>query len=313
MTTAGSTATATATVAATATATATRPGGANAPYRERVLRDAGAITLPDLDHHVDGEPLFRSASPEGLLTLTVRGDQLPTAYLDDVYRFRLAQYLKRGWLNEEVAAAADLGAEPYDGHALQDQHTLVVEEDTGRLRGYGTLAHTRSPVQTLLGDAAHLPFVVERDYGLRLADELGASTPSHHVWEGKRLVRDYAMGRSQAAVSVPWWVYRGWAEGCLRALAEDGAAIVGDGKPGGAVLQLSLLGFHTRMLDVPANPADPTDLFAPMWDQQQRSYPFVLTDANALRPTLSHLDAILASGETGSVAARLTAFKEERA
>lgn len=296
----------------TATPTATHPGGTNAPYRERVLREAAAITLPDLDHHVDGEPLFRSASPEGLLTLTVRGDQLPAAYLDDVYRFRLAQYLKRGWLNEEVAAAADLGAEPYDGHALRDQHTLVVEEETGRLRGYGTLAHTRSPVGTLLGDAAHLPFVVERDYGLRLADELGAATPSHHVWEGKRLVRDYAMGRSQAAVSVPWWVYRGWAEGCLRALAEDGAAIVGDGKPGGAVLQLSLLGFHTRMLDVPANPADPTDLFAPMWDQQQRSYPFVLTDANALRPTLSHLDAILASGETGSVAARLTAFKEER-
>ncbi|MGW6980606.1 hypothetical protein ACWGE1_14345 [Streptomyces sp. NPDC054932] len=292
------------------TAAPTNP--ATASYRERVLQDTAAIRLPDLDSHVDGEPLFRSASPEGLLTLTVRGAQLPTAHLDDIYRFRLAQYLKRGWLNEELAAAADLTAEPYDAHALQDQHTLVVEEETGRLRGYGTLAHTRSPEHTLLGDDAHLPFVVERDYGLRLADELGAATPAKRVWEGKRLMRDYAMDRSQAAVSVPWWVYRGWAEGCLRALSEDGAAIVGDGKPNGAILQLALLGFRTRTLDVPAHPADPGDLFAPMWDQEQRSYPFVLTRADTLRPTLTHLDAILASGETGSVAARLTAFQEAR-
>ncbi|MFF6979675.1 hypothetical protein ACFZAV_18415 [Streptomyces sp. NPDC008343] len=295
------------------TAAPTHAPTATSSYRERVLRDTAGIRLPELDSHVDGEPLFRSASPEGLLTFTVRGAQLPTTYLDDVYRFRLAQYLKRGWLNEELAAAADLTAEPYDAHALQDQHTLVVEEETGRLRGYGTLAHTRSPDHTLLGDDAHLPFVVERDYGLRLADELGTTTPANRVWEGKRLMRDHAMDRSQAAVSVPWWVYRGWAEGCLRALAEDGAAIVGDGKPNGAILQLSLLGFRTRTLDVPARAADPTDLFAPMWDQQQRSYPFVLTDNNALRPTLAHLDTILASGEAGSVAARLAAFQEARA
>ncbi|AQT72300.1 MULTISPECIES: hypothetical protein [Streptomyces] len=292
--------------------TATPTGPATASYRERVLRDTADIRLPDLDSRVDGEPLFRSASPEGLLTLTVRGAQLPAAYLDDIYRFRLAQYLKRGWLDEGLAAAADLAGEPYDAHALQDQHTLVVEEDTWRLRGYGTLARTRSPEHTLLGDDAHRPFVVERDYGLRLADELGPATPADRVWEGKRLMRDYAMERSQAAVSVPWWVYRGWAEGCLQALAEDGSAIVGDGKPNGAILQLAMLGFDTRTLDVPALPADPTDLFAPMWDQQQRSYPFVLTRGDALRPTLNHLDAILASGETGSVAARLTAFREAR-
>ncbi|MBD0706859.1 MULTISPECIES: hypothetical protein [unclassified Streptomyces] len=282
-------------------------------YRERVLRAAADTRLPDLDALVDGEPLFRSTSPEGLLTLTVRGAQLPAAYLDDVYRFRLAQYLKRGWIDEDLAAAAGLAVEPYDTHALEDQHTLVVETETGILRGYGTLARTRSPEHTLLGDDTHLPFVVERDYGLRLADELGATTPSNRVWEGKRLMRDYAMERSQAAVSVPWWVYRGWAEGCLKALAEEGAAIVGDGKPNGAILQLSLLGFHARTLDVPALAVDPGDLFAPMWDQQQRSYPFVLTGSDALRPTLDHLDAVLASGTPGSVAARLTAFREARA
>ncbi|MER7946691.1 hypothetical protein ABTY59_04765 [Streptomyces sp. NPDC096079] len=281
-------------------------------YRVRVLHETRAIVLPDLESHVEGEPVFRAASPEGLLTLTVRGAQLPAPYLADVYRFRLAQYLQRGWVNEEAAAARDLDAEPYDASALDDQHTLVVEEETGRLRGYGTLAGSRGPAGTRLGDPDHRPFVVERDYELRLADHLGADTPAAHVWEGKRLVRDYAMDRSQAGVSVPWWVYRGWAEGCVRALAAEGAAIVGDGKPGVAIQQLGLLGFEARMLDVPAHPSDPADLFAPMWDQQQRSYPFVLTDGDRLRPTLAHLDAILASGEPGSVGARLTAFRETR-
>ncbi|MFF7166051.1 hypothetical protein ACFZBP_32555 [Streptomyces sp. NPDC008086] len=281
-------------------------------YRVRLLHETRAITLPDLESSVDGEPIFRAASPEGLLTLTVRGAQLPAPYLSDVYRFRLAQYLQRGWINEDIAAARGLDAEPYDETALTDQHTLVVEEETGRLRGYGTLAGTRSPAGTRLGDAEHRPFVVERDYALRLADHLGAATPSAHVWEGKRLVRDYAMDQSQAGVSVPWWVYRGWAEGCVRALADEGAAIVGDGKPGVAIHQLGLLGFSARMLDVPAKPPAPTDLFAPMWGQEQRSYPFVLTDGDALRPTLAHLDAVLASGEPGSVGGRLTAFQEAR-
>ncbi|MFJ8669526.1 hypothetical protein [Streptomyces sp. NPDC093600] len=282
-------------------------------YRERVLRDTADIRLPGLDTDLIGEPLFRSVSPEGLLTVTVRGAQLPSAHLEDVYRFRLAQYLKRGWVNEELAAARQLTGEPHDAQALRDFHTLVVEADTGRLRGYGTLACTRDAEGTLLGDDGHLPFVVERDYRMRLADHLGPATPAARVWEGKRLVRDYAMERSQAAVSVPWWVYRGWAEGCLRALAEGGAAIVGDGKPNGAIHQLTLLGFRSRTLDIPTQPVDPGDLFAPMWDQHQRSYPFILTDGEALRPTLAHLDAILASGEAGSVAARLTAFREARA
>ncbi|MCZ9349767.1 hypothetical protein NGM36_08150 [Streptomyces mutabilis] len=279
-------------------------------YRERMLRDAANIALPDLDTVLSGEPVYRSVSPEGLLTVTARGAQLPAPYLDDIYRFRLVQYLQRGWADEELAAARGLTGEPYDEHALRDFHTVVVEQETGRLRGYNTLAGSRGPRGARLGDEAHVPFVVERDYDLRLADHLGESTPAAHVWEGKRLVRDYAMSRSQAAVSVPWWAYRGWAEACLRVLGEDGAAIVGDGKPNATIRQLSLLGFTTRMLDVPLRPADPADLFAPMWDQFQRSYPFVLTDGEALRPALDRLDAMLVSGGTGSFTARLKTFAE---
>ncbi len=279
---------------------------------DELLGRAGPVGLPGLERELAGDPLFRAVSPEGLLVLTVRGSQLPPWALDLVYRFRLVQYVRRGWADAAAVASRGLRTEPYDAFALRDFHTLVIEEGTGWLRGYGTLAAARDESALPLGDPGHRPFVVERDYALRLADHLGAGTSSSRVWEGKRLVRDDAMPRSQAAVSVPWWVYLAWATACLEVLGDEGAAIVGDGKIEGAVRQLRLLGFSTRTLDADPVEPDPADLFAPMWDQQERSYPFVLTDEGALRPTLAYLRSVLTSGAEGSVRARLVDFMEAR-
>ncbi|MGP4001355.1 hypothetical protein [Streptomyces sp. 8N706] len=282
-------------------------------YAEELLRAGIDLRLPDLEASLAGDPVFREASPEGLLTLTVRGSQIPELFLERIYQFRLVQYLQRGWVNASAVAARGLRTEPYDDLALRDYHTLVVERGTGRLRGYGTLASSRDRQETALGDPAHQTFVLERDYGIRLADHLGRETPSSLVWEGKRLVRDYAMPRSQSAVSVPWWVYLGWASACLRVLGTEHAAIVGDGKFDGAIHQLRLLGFSTQTLDVASLPPNPSDLFAPMWDQQERSYPFILRYGEGLEPTLKRLRAVLTSGEDGSVRARLAEFMEARA
>ncbi|MFG3225255.1 hypothetical protein ACGF07_10810 [Kitasatospora sp. NPDC048194] len=284
-------------------------------HREQLLREGAQVVLPALEDVLTGDPLFHAQSPEGLLVLTVAGAQLPARVLEQVYRFRLLQYLRRGWVNETALAALGLHTEPYDDFALRDFHTLVVERSTGLLRGYGTLAAARDHVPTSLGDPGHRPYVIERDYGLSLADHLGPGTSSAAVWEGKRLVRDFAMPRSQAAVTVPWWVYLAWAAGCLKVLDSDpNGAVVGDGKLEGAVNQLRLLGFATRpLLDTTPVPPDPAELFAPMWDQEERSYPFVLTDEGALRPTLAYLRELLGSGHQGSVRARLVDFLEARA
>jgi hypothetical protein len=280
-------------------------------YKEDLLRDGANLRLPGLEAALTGPPLFSAVSPEGLATLTVRGAQLPADYLRRVYQFRLTQYLRRGWVNVTVAAARALRAEPYDEMALRDLHTLVVEQGSGRLRGYGTLAVSRDPAGAHLGHPAHRPFVAEQDYGLRLADYLGAATRSSLVGEGKRLIRDWAMPRSPAAVTVPWWVYLGWATGCLAALGHRGSAIVGDGKKSGAIHQLRLLGFSTRVLEVPPASPDPADLFAPMWSQSERSFPFILTDQGALQPTLECLAKALTSDDASSARLRLTQFREE--
>lgn len=279
-------------------------------YNSLLLRELAGIRLPGVETVLSGDPVFHAVSPEGLLVLTVRGAQLPERFVELVYAFRLAQYLQRGWADAAAVAARRLRYEPYDEQALRDFHTLVVERDTGTLRGYGTLAVSRDDATTTLGDPSHRPFVVERDYGMRLADTLGPRTPSSVVREGKRLVRDAAMPRSQTAVTVPWWVYLAWAKACVEVLDQPGGAVVGDGKKSGAVHQLGLLGFRTRTLDVAPLPPDPSDLFAPMWGQRERSYPFLLTDDGRLRPTLEYLTTVLMSGEPASVRARLTRFLE---
>ncbi|MEU1013825.1 hypothetical protein [Streptomyces sp. NPDC005890] len=283
-------------------------------YKDLLLREYAELRLPDVEAAVTGDPVYRAVSPEGLLVLTLRGEQLPERLLDLVYTFRLVQYLQRGWVDAAAVAARELRYEPHDEQARRDFHTLVLERDTGRLRGYGTLAVSRDPDGTRLDDPAHRPFVVERDYGIRLADHLTPGTPASAVGEGKRLVRDWAMPRSPAAASVPWWVYLAWAHACLGVLEQPGGAIVGDGKKTGAIHQLGLLGFRTRILeDTVPLPPGPSDLFAPLWDQRERSYPFILTDDGRLRPTLDFLTSVLTSGETGSVRARLTAHLEAAA
>jgi hypothetical protein len=279
-------------------------------YKERLLQENAELRLPGLEASLTAPPLFRAISPEGLLTLTIRGAQLPTDYLRRVYQFRLTQYLRHGWVNVTAVAARALHGEPYDEMALRDFHTLVIERGSGRLRGYGTLAVSRDPEGTRLGDPAHQPFVAERDYGFRLADYLGEATLSSLVGEGKRLIRDWAMPRSPAAASVPWWVYLGWATACLGTLGHPDLAIVGDSKKSGAIHQLRLLGFSIRTLEVPPAIPDPDDLFAPMWNQFERSYPFILTNEGALRPTLEYLGKVLTSGDAGSARRRLTQFRE---
>ncbi|MEU6440131.1 hypothetical protein [Streptomyces sp. NPDC047046] len=299
--------------AALAPRTARDSGRDTTPYREALLRATAGLCLPDIDAALTGAPLYRATTPEGLLVLTLNGGQLPAEFLRRVHAFRLGQYVRQGWVDEAVAAERELWHEPYGEGAVRDFHTLVLERDSGRLRGYGTLALSAAPEGTRLGDAAHRPFFIERDYGFRLAEHLGAGTASHAVGEGKRLVRDRDMPRSQAAASVPWWVYLAWAHACLSVLERPGGAIVGDGKKNGAIHQLGLLGFDTRVLDLAPLPPAPGELFAPMWDQRERSYPFVLTDGGRLRPTLDFLTSVLTSGETGSVRARLTAFLEAHA
>ncbi|MFD8261984.1 hypothetical protein ACFV19_24350 [Streptomyces griseoluteus] len=283
-------------------------------HKDLLLREYADLRLPDVEAAVTGNPFHRAVSPEGLLVLTLRGEQLPEPMLHLLYTFRLVQYLQRGWVDAEAVAAQGLRQEPHDDHALRDFHTLVLERDTGRLRGYGTLAVSRDPAATRLDDPAHRPFIVERDYDIRLADRLAPDTLASAVGEGKRLVRDWAMPRSQAAASVPWWVYLSWAHACLQMLEQPGGAIVGDGKKTGAIHQLGLLGFRTRILEdtVPVPPGS-SDLFAPMWSQRERSYPFILTDGGRLRPTLGFLTSVLTSKEPGSVRARLSAYLEASA
>ncbi|MFC8007386.1 hypothetical protein ACFUCH_24420 [Streptomyces olivaceus] len=281
--------------------------------RGPLLREHADIQLPGVESALRGDPVFHAVSPEDLLVLTVRGAQLPDHFLERVYAFRLIQYLRRGWVDAAAVADCDLRHEPYDEQALLDFHTLVLERETGWLRGYGTLAVSPDPAGTTLGDPSHLPFVVERDYGMRLAATLGARTPSSAVREGKRLVRDAGMPRSHAAATVPWWVYLAWAAACTEVLDRPGGTVVGDGKKSGAVHQLGLLGFRVRTLDVAPLPPGPSDLYAPMWNQRERSYPFLLTDDGRLRPTLDHLTALLMSEEPVSIRARLTRFLETSA
>lgn len=285
----------------TATATTDR-------YAAQVLRVHRELSFTGLLDAIDGPPAYLEHGPHELVTVTVRGDQLPERYLWGLFGFRLAQYLQRGWVDRELLQARAITAEPFTAAARRDYHTVVLERRTGQIRGYGTLAATKDAPGTTLAAGDRRPFVVEVDYGIDLADHLGAEVGSDRVWEGKRLIRDYAMPRSPAAAAVPWWVYLGWASTITRLFGAGGAhAVVGDGRKGGALFQLGLLGFDLRTLEVAARAPHPDDLFAPLWDQTEPAWPFILRDSPRLAPTLRALHEVLCDVRPGSVRRRLEA------
>ncbi|MFG2049478.1 hypothetical protein ACGFIW_18850 [Micromonospora sp. NPDC048935] len=276
-------------------------------FADRVLRIHRDLSFSGLAEAIDGPPAFAATSPAGLTTLTVRGSQLPERYLWALYGFRLAQFLQRGWASRDLLYARALTAEPYTAAARDDYHTIVVERATGRFRGYGTLAASRDRASTGLAEPGRRRFVIETDYGIDLATFLGPQVTTDRVWEGKRLIRDYAMAPSAAAATVPWLVYLGWASVVASIFEANAVAVVGDAKKSGAIFQLELLGFAVETVDVAARDPAPDDLFGPLWDQPEQSRPFILRDSPDLRPTLRALGEVLAQDEPGSVRRRLEA------
>ncbi|NNG38381.1 hypothetical protein HJ588_03705 [Flexivirga sp. ID2601S] len=266
--------------------------------------------LQDVEN-LAGTPRFHEVTPEGLVVLTVQGDQLSARDLDAVYRFRLQQYRYRGWVSEEALAKLGLTAEPYGAAALTDLHTLVIEQQTAIVRGYGTLASPPILPGQKLGDTDRNHYVIERDYGIDLAEILDPRTPTEAVKEGKRLIRDYGMPRSRAGASVPWWVYLAWTTGCVSVLStSNGAAIVGDAKERGATYQLALIGFSVRSLECDALAPGKDDIFAPMWTQEDQSHPFILTDEERrLSSTREYLHEVLLSASDTSISQLLKDFR----
>lgn len=249
---------------------------------ERFSRDIvdlhGRLTFEGLPEAVRGEPVHRHDSGDGLLTLAFRDSQLPQRYLLGLHGFRLAQYLRLGWVCEVQVHQRALFHEPMrPRHGQEDVHVVCLCLRTGRIQGYAALAGSRDPEPLPLDAPERRLLAVEKDHRVRLLDpcaEPGLTT--HHIYEAKRLLRDQAMPRGDLAARVPWHVLLAWGQ-ALWAAGGGGhrALVAGDAKERGSLRHLRLMGFRLDVVEGTAPSLPRTDLLWPIFESAEVAKPFV--------------------------------------
>jgi hypothetical protein len=258
------------------------PGAAATDSERRYIRDIIAASdrmsyrrLPD---QISGDPVHLHQSGDGLITLAVRDSQLPRRYLLGLLGFRLAQYLRLGWISQPIVYRDAIFHEPLRPAAGQeDIHVVSLCLATGRIRGYAALAGSRDPDPLPLDAPERARLSVERDHKVDLLGPYAADGwTTHQVYEAKRLLRDQTMPHGDLGARVPWHVLMAWGRALMALEASLPRVLVtGDAKESGSLRHLRRMGFQLDVVEGTLPGLPETDLLWPIFVTDEQAKPFV--------------------------------------
>ena len=247
-------------------------------YAEGIITLHDRMTYGRLPEQISGDPLHVHQSGDGLLTLAVRDSQVPHRYLLGMLGFRIAQYLRLGWVSQPVVYRDALFHEPLRPAAGQeDIHVVSLCLTTGRIRGYAALAGSRDPGPLPLDDPERTRLSVEKDHKIDLMGPCAAEGwTTHQVYEAKRLLRDQTMPRGELGARVPWHVLMAWGR-ALMVLEEflPRVLVAGDAKESGSLRHLRRMGFRLDVVEGTSPGLPETDLLWPIFQTDEQAKPFV--------------------------------------
>jgi hypothetical protein len=165
-----------------------------AAQRRRYVSDVIAlhdrISLRGLASQVRPDSvLYQARRDDGLVVMAVRHDGIPERYLLGIHGFRLAQYLRLQFASERIAFDRALFAEPAGRHA-NEIHVIALDEPSGTILRYVSLAGTPDPVPMHPRDPDRTLFPCEVVHGVNLFDhvQVDEEIDTSQIWEIKRLV-----------------------------------------------------------------------------------------------------------------------------
>ncbi len=276
-----------------------------APAPERIERYTNDILelndrlsfrrLPDV---IEGEPVWlrrRQGTP--LTTVAALESQIPDRYLLGIYGFRLSQYLRLGWACPDTVYHRSLFTEPRHHPSPDDLHVITLDQRTGRILGYVSLAHGSEASGRRLGDPDRAPFPFEVAHRLRVQDELPdvAAFACDAVREVKRFVRDVSLKERELRARVPWELLLGLAGG-LSAISPRLELLVGDLQESVALRHLLTVGMRTRLIEHTSPALHPGEVMRPMYVKRKSVKPFVaeIPPLDQIAPLQAFVDAALA-------------------
>jgi hypothetical protein len=247
-------------------------------YVEGIIRLHDRMTYPSLPEQIRGDPVHVHQSGDGLLTLAVRDSQLPHRYLIGLLGFRLAQYLRLGWVSQPIVYRDALFHEPLrPAVGQEDIHVVSLCLATGRIRGYAALAGSRDPDPLPLDGPGRTRLSVEKDHKVDLMGRYAAEGwTTHQVYEAKRLLRDQTMPRCELGARVPWHVLMAWGR-ALMALDDSlpRVLVAGDAKESGSLRHLRRMGFRLDVVEGTSPGLPETDLLWPIFVTGEQAKPFI--------------------------------------
>lgn len=283
------------------TATAVLDGAAP---MQRYIRDVievnDRLSFARLPEVISGEPLYLGTGTEDdLITLTVRDRQLPSRYRKGILGFRLAQYLRLGWISNDLVYQRALYCEPESGmHVVDDIHTVTMRRSTGRIVGYIGLVGSLDPQPLPLDSPYRSRFPTEVSHHVDVVSRFaGPGLTSHQVFEIKRFVRVQAGEDGPWRARVPWHLIHGLGSAVL-GMGGTVRMLLGDSKEHGALRHFRMIGFDPVVIDGTTPSLPCTELMWPSYTQAVNAKPFAALIPNEFPGWIAGMGSALLS-ETG--------------
>lgn len=246
---------------------------------------------------------YQVRRPDGLVTLGLRTDQLDHRHLLALQGFRLAQYLKLGWICEDLIAARGMYCEPCHGVRNDDLHMVTVSP-AGDILGFLGLVGSADPDGVSLHDPGRWQFPVERAHGISLAEHTrGEVVYSHEVRELKRFVHRRSMTDRDLRLRVSLELLLAAAHLFLQ--LPSTRYVVGDVEEQVALRHLVMVGLEVRLLEGTSPQLVGRDYLHPAYTMRTGVKPFVaaVPDLAGIATRAQQLECALSS-PTALAAAR---------
>jgi hypothetical protein len=245
-------------------------------FTDDIVKLNGRLSFRGLPDAIHGTPLYYvDDMGDGLITMSVRDDQIPIRYMNGILGFRLAQYLRLGLIDNELVYKGAMYHEPRSKalKAVQNLHTITLDGRTGRILGYVGLVCSLDPTPMPLDSPQRSRFPTEVAHHVDVVSRFAApDLHSHQVYEIKRFVREQQMERGPQRSRVPWHLILGMFKAGV-ALGQV-RVVLGDSKENGALRHVRLMGMDPVVIDQTAPSLPRSELMWPSYMQKTLAKPF---------------------------------------
>lgn len=238
--------------------------------------------------------VYRVHRPDGVITLGLRTDQLTSRHLLALQGFRLAQYLKLGWICEDIIASRGMFCEP--AHGGDDDLHMVTVSDSGDILGYLALVGNADAAGLALDDPCRSLFPVERAHDINLAEQITEpGVRSDQVRELKRFVHRRSMTDRRMRIRVTLELLL--AAGNLVLNLPSTRFVVGDVEEHVALRHLVMVGLEVRLIEGTQPRLTAGDYLHPAYTKRGDVKPFLaeVPDRLAILRRIQRLEVALAS------------------